>query len=767
MINDLLKILILEDSPEDEQLMRAILCKEGIQFAAATVYDKASFCKQLKQLKPHLILSDYSLPGFTGLEALEITKELAPETPFILLSGHMLESDAEAMIGMGVYDFILKENIARLPNVVRHAHLEVAKKSELLHVQDALHASEERYKRLVEFSPVGIFIIHDDRFLYCNQQGAEILGAKSPRELMGRPTINYIPKEQQLHVREILKDAFAGKLVKTFEQKMVRLDGRVIDAEMTGLPFELGGRTVLQAIIQDVTDRKQVETALLAEERKLRSITDAIPGVVYRYRLFRDGKERFEFVSKGTEDMFELPHQEILNDINLVWQMVKPKFVPEMEKSIAEAYNKLLPWQHEFEIVTVSGKEKWLLGSSVPEGMLPDGSVIWNGLFTDITDRKKKDEYIQISERSYRDLFDSNIDMLFILNNKGILIDVNQSVVGKYGYSKKQLLGLLPKMFDVPGKNDTSNIIVHLKMAWEGNPQRLDCYTQKKDGDVFPVELLVRRGEYFGQQMIVISARDISEREKAQQEIEQLNAELEQRVLVRTKQLQDANKELEAFNYTVSHDLRTPLRATEIYAHLLNERCKEQLNEKGIEYLNYLQLSVKQMNDLIEDLLAFAQVGRKEQLAQKVDMGEVFKEAFAFITSNGDAKTELKLGPLPTVLADGAMMKQVVVNLLSNAVKFSRKSECPTIKVSCKETDGEAWFAVEDNGVGFNMKYKDKLFRVFERLHSAEEFEGTGAGLAIVERIISRHGGTIWAESEIGKGATFNFTLPLANGRKK
>jgi light-regulated signal transduction histidine kinase (bacteriophytochrome) len=258
--------------------------------------------------------------------------------------------------------------------------------------------------------------------------------------------------------------------------------------------------------------------------------------------------------------------------------------------------------------------------------------------------------------------------------------------------------------------------------------------------------------------LIYAAGRDITEEKRAKDEIEALNADLE----ARAEQLETANKELEAFSYSVSHDLRAPLRHIDGYAARLVKMEGEKLGEKSRRYLQTISDAAKEMGQLIDDLLLFSRMGRMELQQGVVELNELT----AGVIKNLEAETPSRKirwtsGKLPAIAGDGAMLKQVMINLLSNAVKYTRPREIAEIEVGCtSQTEKEVVLFVKDNGVGFEMEYVNKLFGVFQRLHRVSEFEGTGVGLANVRRIVQRHGGRTWAEGQVDRGATFYFSLP-------
>jgi PAS domain S-box-containing protein len=260
---------------------------------------------------------------------------------------------------------------------------------------------------------------------------------------------------------------------------------------------------------------------------------------------------------------------------------------------------------------------------------------------------------------------------------------------------------------------------------------------------------------------VVAVMREVGERKRLEQALKEHTAQLEER----SRQLEETNQELDGFTYSVSHDLRAPLRAVDGFSRILLDDYSDRLDDEGRRVLDVICKNTQKMGQLIDDLLAFSRMARKFMQPESVDMAALVKSAIEEVSPGTSGRTvDFRVGPLPPASGDSAMLKQVWLNLIGNSVKYTRKRERAVVEVACATENGELIYSVKDNGVGFDTQYLHKLFGVFQRLHAAKEFEGTGVGLALVQRIVHRHRGRVWAEGRVDEGATFWFALPRKEG---
>jgi PAS domain S-box-containing protein len=496
------------------------------------------------------------------------------------------------------------------------------------------------------------------------------------------------------------------------------------------------------AVLLDRADAKggQAEEALRRSEARLQAILDHAPAVIY----LKDSEGRYLFVNRRFEAAFGSKRQEVVGRTN-----------EEALPGLANGYRSTVLRQEgssTMELEEVLPQKDGLRTYISSKFLIPEAAVgkeELGSISIDITDRK-------LAEEEIARFFHLSLDMLCIAGLDGYFKRLNPAWENVLGWTRAQLLEKPFVEFVHP--EDRAATVAEAEKVSQGS-DTVSFTNRYLCADGSYRWLLWNASPDRQLQRIYAAARDITEKRRSEQEIEQLNTELKQSVA----ELGVLNRELEAFSYSVSHDLRAPLRHVSGFAELLEKNASSSLDEKSRRFLRTISESAKQMGRLIDDLLAFSRVGRTELNTGRVDLRQLAEEARHELGGEAAGRDVIwKLDSLPEVRGDRALLRLVVVNLLSNAFKYTRPRSRAEIEVGSLPDDGgeEVTVYVRDNGVGFEMQYVDRLFGVFQRLHRAEEFEGTGIGLANVRRIVHRHGGRTWAEGAPDRGATFYFTLP-------
>ncbi len=620
--------------------------------------------------------------------------------------------------------------------------------------QEALKEREEIYSSIVNQASdsIGLVDIETGRFVEFNRSACQTLGYTEDEFSHMR----IIDIEAGQNEEEIKKNFIRIKETDgyTFETFHRHKSGKILDVRTSATIIKIRGKDYISAIWSNITGQKRTEAMMIEKDLIFQSLLDNSP----IYIFFKDHNIKSLYLSRNFERMLGKPLQE------LIGKGMNELFPSDIASNIIQDDQKIL---HQKELVEVDEEFNGRYYTTIKFPIIrKDKPPMLAGFTIDITDRQNAQYALRQSERILKQAhqiakmgsyeYDIEKDTSFWSENLYKIYDTDPAEKPGNGLYK-----LVPKNV-VP--EDIARIGEIFKNALNGlcSP---DLYFRitKTDGSVRHIH---SRADFeydqTGKPLKMIGlVQDITERRKAEEEIRNLNESLEKRVEERTEELLAVNRELEAFAYTVSHDLRAPLRAIDGFTHILEEDFSEILGKEGRKVCGIISENAQRMGQLIDDLLAFSRLGRAEMNLHPVDMENVVRIAYSEITSP-DQKSRIRFSvePLPKTMADNAMIRQVWLNLISNAVKFTSKTANPEIKVYAINENDHFIFIIKDNGAGFNMKYADKLFGVFQRLHNIRDYEGTGVGLAIVNRIVSKHGGKIWAFSEPDMGATFYFSLP-------
>lgn len=560
--------------------------------------------------------------------------------------------------------------------------------------------------------------------------------------------------------------ALCGEIVKNAEYTLHRKDtGETWIGSYSFSPIRNNEGVITGSVVtaRDITEQKLADEKIRQKDQEFRKLSANVPDLIFQFTRKPDGSYCVPIASEGIRNIFGCTPEEVLDDFSPIGRVIYPDDAERVIRDIEYSAEHLNYFTCEFRVQIPGRDIQWILSNSTPE-RLPDGSVTWYGFNTDITRRKQAEEVLRTSEEKFRLLMESIPLPVIYTGRDGSVIFRNQRFMQIFGYSETEIPTIGEWWLKTYPYPEYRQDVIR---SWESAVQK----AAETATDIDPAEYLVTCKDGNIRTVIIsgiiinnnilMTMIDITDRKKAEEEIIKLNETLEQRVIMRTSQLEEANRELEAFSYSVSHDLRAPLRHINGYVELLNERFSDHLPEKARHYLATVTEAAIQMGLLIDDLLQLSRTGRQELRHVKLDMNELINEVLEKIKQDvANRRIHWTIQDLPAVYGDRSLLKQVWINLLENAVKYTRTEKIAEISIGCLVEEKNFVFLVRDNGVGFDMKYAQKLFGVFQRLHSQSEFEGTGIGLANVQRIVHKHNGKVWAEAEPEKGATFFFSLP-------
>lgn len=627
----------------------------------------------------------------------------------------------------------------------------------------AILASELRYRRLFETAQDGILILDAEtgQVVDANPFMKDLLGY-SQEEFLGKKLWEIGPFKRV----SASKIAFAKLQLKDrlrYEALLLETkDGRQVEVEFITNAYLVDQKRLIQCNIRDITERKSAALASLRLAAIIESSDDAIIG--------KDLNSIVNSWNYGAEKVFGYTAREMIGQSIL---RLIPSDRQHEEELILSKIKRGESILH-FETLRQT-KEGQLIDVSVTVSPIKDASgriIGVSKVARDISAGKRAERALRKSEMQLQTIIESLDEGVAVSDINGQLLQFNGAALGMHGFTSpdeaRLHLNEFAKIFELSSLDGTVWTIDQWPLArilrGEAVSNLVACIRRiHSDWErVFSYGGTLVRDTAGRSLMAVVTITDITERRRAEQEIRGLNETLEQRVTTRTTQLEDANNELQAFSYSVSHDLRAPLRHVLGFVDLLQKDAKSVLSAKGLGHLATISKSTKRMGVLIDDLLVFSRVGRDKLKKTDVDLNELVRDTLSdFQAETKRRKVDWEVHPLPSICADRALLRMVLTNLISNALKFTSHRAEAKIEIGCTPNENnEAVIFVRDNGAGFDPKYTEKLFGVFQRLHGQDEFEGTGIGLANVQRIIHRHDGRAWAEGIVDGGATFSFSIP-------
>ncbi|MHB1355727.1 MAG: PAS domain S-box protein [Anaerolineae bacterium] len=670
------------------------------------------------------------------------------------------------------------------------------KSIDIQEAEGALRESEEKYRLLINNANEAIVVVQDGLFKFCNAATLNLLEGYSEHELQSIPYTEFVHPEDRENVEQYHCKHIAHELEQTrITYRVVTRGGAAKWVDVNTALIEWQGKPATLDFLTDITERKRAEDSVRESEAKFRStIAQSLDGILIAEEdgsIVEWNAAQTVVYGNSREEMIGTPIWQFLMD-HLPESMRVPEAFEQIVKVLrdyAQAPGSafaLVPFEN--EIQTKDGQSKMIELSMYPIRILD--ATLWGVISRDITQRKRAELALRESEAKFRATISQSMEGILIAEQDARIVEWNTAQTAIYGRSRKEMIGkpiwqfLQDHFPDSMKTQETPNQLSTLlrgfaesSLSAVAQPSR-EVAIQTKDGQDKIIELSVFPIKIQDATLWEVISRDITERKKVEEALaesaerenqtilneQQRRLELERKAaqVLRAKaaELSRSNKELEQFAYVASHDLQEPLRMVASYTQLLAERYAGKLDAKADKYIGYAVNGAVRMQRLINDLLAYSRVGTRAKPFTETSCLEIVQESILDLgKAIEEARAEVIIGDLPTILVDRIQIKQVFQNLIANAIKF-RGDVNPRVVITSEERDGYWELCVADNGIGIDPQFHNRIFIIFQRLHERDKYPGSGIGLAIVKKIIERHGGRIWIDSEEGKGARFIFTLP-------
>ena len=590
-------------------------------------------------------------------------------------------------------------------------------------------------------------------------KGAEKIFGYHAEEIIGMPVSVLIPPHRINEELEIIRSIKNGEHIAHYETERITKAGATIYISLTVSPLKNRDGVIVGAskIARDITEQKLADTRL---RKNAKEIAD------YKYALdessivaITDQKGIITYVNDNFCRRSQYSREELLGrDHGIINSGFHPaSFFHDLWATIAGG--KI--WKGEIRNRAKDGSHYWVSTTIVPF-LDEDGRPYqYVAIRYDITEQKRERELHFKTLLRYQQVAENILDGLMIDDLDGKVVFANDQFLALFGLERGDIDNMVLEDYVSPEYRERLRDRHNRRVAGEDVPTTFEYQGMRKDGTKMWLE--VRVCKVYDNNVVIgtqSAIRDVTDRKQAADDIARLNQSLEQKVRDRTAELEIANKELETFSYSIAHDLRSPLHIIQGYVEMLKDNLGGKFDPEKERITGIIVSNARRMGMLIDEILNLARVGRKVLSMRKTDMNALLDNVLAEQMELNPGAIKFTIAALHPAICDSSLIRQVWLNFISNAVKYSRKRDHPSIDVGSEEKDGYIIYSIADNGAGFDMRFSNKLFGVFQRLHKQTEFEGIGVGLALVQRIIVRHGGRVWATSEVNNGATFYFSLP-------
>ncbi len=751
-------ILHLEDSEIDADLVKRVVTLGGLHCNFLLVDNKEDFIKGLEHHQPDMILSDHTLPSFNSKKAYVLAKEMYPDIPFLLVTGTVSEEFAVQMIKIGVDDYLLKSNLQRLPMAISNAFAKRAGDEKIKAMRWELQQSEAHLRSIFDNSTNGIILLDKNcNILELNSRANHFTKLAFSNQLKKRDSlVEQLPEYRKQEFADKFAAVLIGEAV-NYESAYVQTMGKKIYFQVYMYPIVTHEGSISGACMnfEDITERKISDGQRKRLAERLQLATKSVNMGIWDWDLETNTVEADE----GMYIMYGITAADF-NSVYSGWvSRVHNEDSLRVANEVHLAITNKKDYDTEFRIVLNDSSIHYIKATGIVKRDEEGKAIRMVGTNLDITSQKEKEQHLTLLES----VITNTSDAVLITEAEPFdepgprILFVNEAFTKMTGYTAAEVMGKTPRILQGP-KSDMQELKKLSRAIRKLQPFETSIINYRKNGEEFWNNFLitpVTNETGFCTHWIAIE-RDITEQKLIEINLKQLNEDLKDHV----KKLALSNEELEQFAFVASHDLQEPLRMVTNYLTQLERKYGDVLDDKAKKYIGFAVDGAKRMRQTILDLLEFSRIGKTAETEKLLELNELISEIKILLAEKiTEKKATLVIDNLPTIYADITPIRQVFQNLIANALEYSLNDIPVQIHVSAEETEDFWQFALADNGIGISKEYHEKIFVIFQRLHSKEDHPGTGLGLAITKKIIEGHGGKIWVESGEGEGSTFYFTI--------